>query len=100
VLKYFFLQPEIPETQVEDNIFEELDIKRVIRLILRQEFLPDLFYASITIVLNNPSDTLNLFLIPIYIISPSELFLFSFFRHINTIKPFEPKTLQQAMDSA
>jgi hypothetical protein len=30
VLKYFSLQPGTPETQVENNIFEELDIKRVI----------------------------------------------------------------------
>jgi hypothetical protein len=30
VLKYFSLQLEILETQAEDNIFEESDIKRVI----------------------------------------------------------------------
>jgi hypothetical protein len=30
VPKYFFLQPETPETQAEDNIFKESDIKRVI----------------------------------------------------------------------
>jgi hypothetical protein len=30
VLRYFSFQPETPKTQVEDNIFEELDIKRVI----------------------------------------------------------------------
>jgi hypothetical protein len=28
--KYLSLQPETPETQVEDNIFKESDIKRVI----------------------------------------------------------------------
>jgi hypothetical protein len=30
MLKYFSLQPETPETQVEDNIFKESDIERVI----------------------------------------------------------------------
>jgi hypothetical protein len=32
VLKYLSFRLETPETQVEDNIFEKLDIKRVIRL--------------------------------------------------------------------
>jgi hypothetical protein len=32
VLKYFSFQLETPETQVEDNIFEKLNIKWVIRL--------------------------------------------------------------------
>jgi hypothetical protein len=86
---------------VEDNIFEESDIKRVILYPdLRQESLPDLLHAGITIMSNNPLDILNLFLIPIYIASSSKLFLLSFLGYMNTIEPFEPKTLQQAMDSA
>jgi hypothetical protein len=32
VLSYFSFQLETPETQVKNNIFEELDIKRVIHL--------------------------------------------------------------------
>jgi hypothetical protein len=36
VLKYCFFQLEIPETQVEDNIFKELDIKQIIYLDLQQ----------------------------------------------------------------
>jgi hypothetical protein len=86
---------------VEDNIFEESDIKRVILYPdLRQESLPDLFHADITIISDNPLDTLNLFLILTYITSSSKLFLLSFLGYISTTKPFEPKTLQQAIDSA
>jgi hypothetical protein len=90
---------EIPETQVEDNIFEKSDIKQVIRLDLRQESLLDLFHTGITIILDNPPDTLNLFLIPIYIASSSKLFLFFFLGYINTIEPFEFKILQQVTNS-
>jgi hypothetical protein len=79
---------------VEDNIFEESDIERVILYLdLRQESSPDLFYTSITIMLDNPPDTLNLFLVLTYIAFSSELFLFSFLGYISTIEPFEPKTL-------
>jgi hypothetical protein len=79
---------------VEDNIFEESDIKRVILYLdLQQESLPDLFHAGIITILNNPLDILNLFLIPIYIVSSSELFLLSFLGYISAIKPFEPKIL-------
>jgi hypothetical protein len=79
---------------VEDNIFEESDIKQVIfYLDLRQESLPDLFHASITIVLDNPLDTLNFFLVPIYIVFSCELFLFSFLGYMSITKPFEPKIL-------
>jgi hypothetical protein len=86
---------------VGDNIFEESDIKQVILYLdLRQESLLDLFHTSITIILDNLLDILNLFLLFIYIISSSKLFLLFFLGHISTIKPFEPKTLQQAMDSA
>jgi hypothetical protein len=51
-------------------------------------------------MLDNPPDILNLFLVSIYIISSNELFLFFFLGHITVIEPFEPKTLQQAMDNA
>jgi hypothetical protein len=95
VLRYFSFQPKIPETQAENNIFKESDIKRVILYLdLQQESLPDLFHASITIISDNPLDTLNLFLVSIYIVSSSELFLLSFLGHISTTKPFEPKILQ------
>jgi hypothetical protein len=58
VLKYFFFQPKTPKTQVEDEIFEESDIKRVILYLdLWQESLPDLFHAGITIISNDPLDT-------------------------------------------
>jgi hypothetical protein len=72
----------------------------VIRLDLQQESLLDLFHTSIIIILDNLLDTLNLFLVPIYITSPSELFLLFFLGHISTTEPFEPKILQQAIDSA
>jgi hypothetical protein len=45
-------------------------------------------------MLDNPLDTLNLFLVPTYIASSSELFLFSFLGHISITEPFEPKILQ------
>jgi hypothetical protein len=86
---------------VEDNIFKESDIKRVILYLdLRQESLPDLFHTGIIIISNNPLDTLNLFLVFIYIIFSSKLFLLSFLGYMSIIKPFEPKILQQAIDSA
>jgi hypothetical protein len=79
---------------VENNIFEESDIKQVIlHLVLRQESLPDLLHASITTVSDDPLDTLNLFLVPIYIASSSELFLLFFLGHMSATEPFEPKTL-------
>jgi hypothetical protein len=93
VLRYLSLRLETPETQVEDDIFEESDIERVTRLDLRQESLPDLFYASIIIVSDDPLDALNLFLVPTYIASPSELSLLSFLGYMSAIEPFEPKIL-------
>jgi hypothetical protein len=94
VPKYFSLQPKTLETQVEDNIFKESDIKQVILYLdLQQESSPDLFHAGITTVLNNLLDTLNLFLVPIYIVFSSELSLFFFLGHISTIEPFELKIL-------
>jgi hypothetical protein len=79
---------------VEDDIFEELDIERVILYLdLQQESLLDLFHTSITTVSDNLLDTLNLFLVPTYIASSSELFLFFFLGYMNTIEPFEPKIL-------
>jgi hypothetical protein len=79
---------------VEDNIFEELDIKQVILYPdLQQESLLDLFHTSITIILDNLLDILNLFLVPTYITSSSELSLLSFLGHISITEPFEPKTL-------
>jgi hypothetical protein len=86
---------------VEDNIFKELDIKRVILYLdLRQESSPDLFHAGIAVILDNPPDTLNLFPVPTYIASSSKLSLLSFLGHMSATEPFEPKTLQQAIDSA
>jgi hypothetical protein len=66
------------DSSLDNNIFEESDIKRVILYLdLRQESLLDLSHASIIIILNNLLDILNLFLIFIYIISSSEFFFSS-----------------------
>jgi len=79
------------EKDDESESFQPEDIERV-----TPPNHPELRAAT---PLSDSPDPLSLLMIPRYVASTNHCSLLTFLGHMDSIEPFEPKTLQQAMDS-